>query len=226
MSDLLGGLAQWAIDIVYAFGYLGVAVLIGLVNLHLLPIPTQLILALAGFLVGQGQFSFFGVLASSSAGAIAASLVLYAIGAWIGEESLRRFIRRAERFKLIFIADLERASEVFEHHGGKAILIGHLFPGIGALISIPAGITRMPIFGRFMFYTLIGCLTWNGGFIILGLVLGSNWPVVREYAAIIEYAALVTIVGGILLLIWRRRRAWQTYNRQVEQEKKARRHKR
>jgi membrane protein DedA with SNARE-associated domain len=218
MSDLLGSLAQWAIDIVYSFGYVGVAVLIGLVNLHLLPIPTQLILALAGFLVGQGQFSFFGVLASSSAGAIAASLVLYAIGAWIGEESLRRFIRRAERFKLIFIADLERASEIFEHHGGKAILIGHLFPGIGALISIPAGITRMPIFGRFMAYTLLGCVLWNGGFIILGLLLGSNWPVVKEYTSIIEYAALATIVVAVVLLLWRRRKAWQTYKR-MEQEK-------
>jgi membrane protein DedA with SNARE-associated domain len=218
MSDLLGSLAQWAIDIVYSFGYVGVAVLIGLINLHLLPIPTQLILALAGFLVGQGQFSFFGVLASSSAGAIAASLILYAIGAWIGEESLRRFIRRAERFKLIFIADLERASEIFEHHGGKAILIGHLFPGIGALISIPAGITRMPIFGRFMAYTLLGCVLWNGGFIILGLLLGSNWPVVKEYTSIIEYAALATIVVGVLLLLWRRRKAWQTY-KHMEQDK-------
>jgi membrane protein DedA with SNARE-associated domain len=218
MNDLLGSLAQWAIDIVYSFGYVGVAVLIGLVNLHLLPIPTQLILALAGFLVGQGQFSFFGVLASSSAGAIVASLVLYAIGAWIGEESLRRFIQRAERFKLIFIADLERATEVFEHHGGKAILIGHLFPGIGALISIPAGITRMPIFGRFLAYTLLGCVLWNGGFIILGLLLGSNWPVVKEYASIIEYAALAAIVVGVLLLLWRRRKAWQTY-KHMEQEK-------
>jgi membrane protein DedA with SNARE-associated domain len=218
MNDLLGSLAQWAIDIVYSFGYLGVAVLIGLVNLHLLPIPTQLILALAGFLVGQGQFSFFGVLASSSAGAIVASLVLYAIGAWIGEESLRRFIQRAERFKLIFIADLERATEVFEHHGGKAILIGHLFPGIGALISIPAGITRMPIFGRFLAYTLLGCVLWNGGFIILGLLLGSNWPVVKEYTSIIEYAALAAIVVGVLLLLWRRRKAWQTY-KHMEQEK-------
>jgi membrane protein DedA with SNARE-associated domain len=218
MNDLLGSLAQWAIDIVYSFGYLGVAVLIGLVNLHLLPIPTQLILALAGFLVGQGQFSFFGVLASSSAGAIVASLVLYAIGAWIGEESLRRFIQRAERFKLIFIADLERATEVFEHHGGKAIHIGHLFPGIGALISIPAGITRMPIFGRFLAYTLLGCVLWNGGFIILGLLLGSNWPVVKEYTSIIEYAALAAIVVGVLLLLWRRRKAWQTY-KHMEQEK-------
>lgn len=145
-----------------------------------------------------------------------ASLGLYAVGAWIGEENLRRIIKRFERFKLIFVADLERASEVFEKHGGKAILIGHLFPGIGALISIPAGIKRMPIMGRFMFYTVLGCVLWNGGFIVLGLLLGSNWPVVKEYASIIEYTALVAIVGGVFLLLWRR---WKAYEH-VEKGKK------
>ena len=225
MSDLLAGLAQWAIDIVYSFGYIGVAVLIGLINLHLLPVPTQVVLGLAGFLVGQGQFSFLGVLASSTVGALAASLILYTLGFWVGEENLRQLIARLERFRLVFVADLERASEVFEHHGGKAILIGHLFPGIGALISIPAGIKRMPIFGQFMAYSVLGCILWNGGFIILGLVLGSNWPVIKQYAAIIEYAALTAIVGGVILLLWRRRKAWQVYNKHVEQEKKTHRHK-
>ena len=222
MSDLLAIVAQWAVDIVYSFGYVGVAVLIGLINMHLLPVPTQLVLGLAGFLVGQGRFSFVLVLVASTMGAVAASLATYAVGAWIGEENLRRVIKRFERFKLIFVADLDRSSEVFEKHGGKAILIGHLFPGIGALISIPAGIKRMPIFGRFMVYTLLGCILWNGGFIILGLLLGSNWPVVKEYASIIEYAALAAIVGGVLLLLWRR---WKAYRR-VEREEKHPRHKR
>jgi membrane protein DedA with SNARE-associated domain len=222
VSDLLGNIAQWAVDVVYSFGYVGVAVLIGLINLHFLPVPTQLVLGLAGFLVGQGRFSFALVLLASTAGAVVASLGLYAVGAWIGEKNLRRIIERFERFKLIFVADLERSSEVFEKHGGKAILIGHLFPGIGALISIPAGIKRMPIFGRFMVYTLLGCLLWNGGFIILGLLLGSNWPVVKEYASLIEYAALAAIVGGVVLLLWRRRKAWQMYHKHVEQVKKAR----
>jgi len=208
MSDLLANLAQWAVDVVYSFGYVGVAALIGLINLHLLPVPTQLVLALAGFLVGQGQFSLAAVLASSTAGAMAASLILYALGAWIGEDTLRQTIKRFERFKLVFVADLERASEVFEHHGGKAILIGHLFPGIGALISIPAGIKRMPIFGRFMTYTTLGSVLWNGGFIFLGLILGSNWPAVKEYASIVEHVALAAIVGGALLLLWRR---WKAY---------------
>ena len=210
MSDLLAGVAQWAVEIVYAFGYVGIAILIGLINLHTLPIPTQLILCLAGFLVGQGQFSFAAVLASSTVGAVAASLVLYAVGLWIGEDTLRRVIKRFERFKLIFVADLERASEVFERHGGKAILVGHLFPGVGAMISIPAGIKRMNIFGRFMTYTILGCLLWNGGFIVLGLLLGSNWPVVKQYSSIIELAVLAVVVGGVLLLIWRR---WNAYKR-------------
>lgn len=210
MSDVLAGVAQWAVEIVYSFGYVGIAVLIGLINLHTLPIPTQLILCLAGFLVGQGQFSFAAVLASSTVGAVAASLVLYAVGFWIGEDTLRRVIKRFERFRLIFVADLERASEVFEKHGGKAILVGHLFPGVGAMISIPAGIKRMHIFGRFMTYTILGCLVWNGGFIFLGLLLGSNWPVVKEYSSIVELAVLAAVVVGVFLLIWRR---WSAYKR-------------
>ncbi len=208
MGDLIGNIAYWAVEAVYSFGYIGIAVLIGLINLHVLPIPTQLILCLAGFLVGQGQFTFALVLLSSTVGAVAASLVLYYLGAWIGESNLHRLVKRFERFKLLFVADLERASEIFGRHGGKAILTGHLFPGIGAMISIPAGIKHMPVFGRFMIYTILGCLIWNGGFIFLGLLLGSNWPVVKEYSSIIEYSVLAILIVGIFVLIWRR---WRTY---------------
>ena len=208
MSDLIGNIAYWAVDIVYSFGYIGIAVLIGLINLHLLPVPTQLVLCLVGFLVGQGQFAFVLVLLASTVGAVAASLVLYYLGAWIGEEKLHQIVKRFERFKLLFVADLERASAVFSRHGGKAILVGHLFPGVGAMISIPAGIKRMSLFGRFMIYTILGCLVWNGGFIFLGLMLGSNWPVVKEYSSIIEYSVLAILVVGVLLLIWRR---WKVY---------------
>jgi membrane protein DedA with SNARE-associated domain len=208
MGDLIGNIAYWAVEAVYSFGYIGIAVLIGLINLHVLPIPTQLILCLAGFLVGQGQFTFALVLLASTIGAVAASLALYYLGAWIGESNLRRLVKRFERFKLLFVADLERASEIFGRHGGKAILTGHLFPGVGAMISIPAGIKRMPVFGRFMIYTILGCLIWNGGFIFLGLLLGSNWPVVKEYSSIIEYSVLAILIVGIFVLIWRR---WRTY---------------
>ncbi len=207
MSTLLGDLAQWAIDVVYASGYVGVAVLVALGYLHLLPLPTQLPLALAGFLVGQGRFSFIVALATSTAGGVAASLVLYLPGLWMGEESLRRLIKRFERFKLVSESDLDKASEMFERHGRKAVLIGHLVPGITALISIPAGIKRMPIFGWFTVYTILGSALWNGTFIVLGWVLGAQWTLVEQYAQIVEYVVLAAIVGGILWFLWRRRKA-------------------
>jgi membrane protein DedA with SNARE-associated domain len=207
MSDLLAGLAQWAVEVVYAFGYVGVFTLITLVNLHLLPIPTQLILALSGFLVGQGQFSFVLVLTASTVGAVIASLVLYLLGFWIGEESLHRLVKRFERFKVVFVSDLVRASEVFERHGGKAILLAHLVPAIGALISVPAGLTRMPVLGRFLVYTVLGCALWNGIFITLGWVLGAQWESAKQYASVIEYAVVAVMAAGVLWLVWRRWKA-------------------
>ena len=207
MNDLLAYLAQWAVDVVYTTGYVGVFVLITLINLHLLPVPTQLVLGLAGFLIGQGRFSFLLVMVASTAGAITASLVLYFVGRWIGEDNLYRLIKRFERFKLVFGSDLIRAGEVFEKHGGKAILIGHLVPAVGALISVPAGIKRMPIFGRFMDYTILGSILWNGVFVALGLLLGAQWESVKQYASVFEYVALALMIGGVVWLLRRRRKA-------------------
>jgi membrane protein DedA with SNARE-associated domain len=126
----------------------------------------ELTLPLAGFLIGQGRFSFVLVLAVSTA-AVVASLVLYILGLCIGEERLRQVVKPVERFKILYRSDLDKAGEVFERHGGKAILIGHLVPSIGALISIPAGTKRMPLLGRFTSYTVLGCGLWNGVFIVL-----------------------------------------------------------
>jgi membrane protein DedA with SNARE-associated domain len=204
MSDLPATLAQWAVEVIYSSGYLGVFILTTLIGLHVLPLPTQPILALTGYLVGQGRFSFVLVLAASTGGEVVSSLGLYYLGRWIGEKNLRRFVGRLERFKLVFRSELDKASEAFEQHGGKAILIGHLVPAVGALISIPAGIRRMPILRRFMFYTILGSTFWNGAFIVLGWVLGAQWASVRQYAPIMEYMVLVVMVGGILRLLRRR----------------------
>src|SRR3954470_4373893 len=142
MGDLVAGLAGWITDAVYYFGYVGVFVLVTLGNLHL-PVPTQLTLPLAGFLIGEGKFSFIPVMAASTAAAVAVSLVFYLLGFWINEERLRKFVARYGRFVFVGESDLDKASEVFERHGGKAILIGHLVPGVGAFISIPAGMRHM-----------------------------------------------------------------------------------
>ena len=206
MSDLLAHLAQWAADVVYYFGYPGVAVLMVLSNLHL-PIPSQLVLPFAGFLIGEGHFSFFPMLAAATTGALAASLVLYFPGRLLGEERLRRFVGRFGRFVLVDESDLDKAGLLFERHGGKAVLIGHLIPGVGAFVSIPAGLKRMPFWGLFFAYTVLGSVLWNVAFIALGWGLGSRWKLVKQYAPIVEYAVLAVVVGGILWFMWRRWKA-------------------
>jgi membrane protein DedA with SNARE-associated domain len=202
---VLTDITQWAIDIVYSFGYVGVFFLTALANMNLL-IPTQLTLPLAGFLVGQGYFSLILVLAASTAGSLSASLALYLMGLWSGG-SLRRVTKRIRRFdKLAFMLDLNKASKMFERHGREAILSGRFAPGIGAPISVLAGFERMPIW-QFTFYTALGSALWNAGFIGLGWELGTQWPLVKQYASSVEYVLLVAVPAAIFWLLWRRRKA-------------------
>ena len=206
MNELLAYIARWALEVVYSFGYSGVAFLVVLSTLHL-PVPSQLVLSLAGFLVDEGRFSFVPLLAASTVGALVASLVLYLPGLWGGEEPVRRFVGRFGRFVLVDESDLDKASDMFERHGGKAILIGHLVPGVGGFISIPAGIKRMPLYGRYLLYSVLGCTLWNATFIVLGWVFGAQWRLVKQYATIVEYAVLAVIAGAILWFVWRRWKA-------------------
>jgi len=206
MGGLLAGVAQWVIEVVYSSGYVGVGLLVAAGYLHLL-VPTQLVLPLAGFLVGEGRFSFLLALAASTIGGVIGSIILYFPGIWIGEERVRRFVEKFGRYMFVYVSDLDKASDMFERHGGKAVLIGHLVPGVTALISIPAGIKRMPIYGRFMVYTILGSALWNGGFIVLGWALGANYTLIERYAPIVEYTVLAAIALAILWFVWRRWRA-------------------
>jgi membrane protein DedA with SNARE-associated domain len=206
---LLANVTQWAIEVVYSFGYIGLFFLTALGNMNML-IPTQLTLPLAGFLVGQGRFLLLSVLTASTAGSVAASLLLYFLGLWSGE-SLRHRVRRIDkRFnKLVFKPDLDSAGKFFERHGRKAILFGRFVPGTGAPISVLAGIKRMPIW-QFTVYTAFGSALWNGAFVGLGWEFGAQWPLVKQYASIIEYMVLVAVaVGGLLWILWRR---WKMYD--------------
>ena len=207
MSHLFGDVARWSTEVVHFFGYPGVAVLMALSNLFL-PIPSELVLPLAGFLVGQGRFSFLLVLIAATAGSVASALILYAAGRWFGEERLRRLVGRFGRFVLIDESHLDKVSGWFERHGGEAVLICRLVPGVGSLISVPAGIERMPVW-RLITYTCLGNGLWNVAFIGLGWALGAKWKLVERYAPIVEYAALAAIAGGVLWLLWRRRKRAQ-----------------
>lgn len=201
---MFDSLAQWTVEVVYYFGYSGVAVLMLLSNLFL-PIPSELVLPFAGFLVGRGFFSFPVLMLAATVGSLVGALAVYAPAHRLGEDPARRFIKRYGRFVLLSESDLDKASGWFEQHGGRAVLLGRLVPGVGAMISVPAGIERMPLRG-FLIYTLIGNGVWNGMFIALGWALGSQWGLVREYTSLIEYAVLAVVAVVILRFAWRRLR--------------------
>jgi membrane protein DedA with SNARE-associated domain len=206
MGGVLTDLVRWVIEVVQSLEYVGVFVLILAGSLYL-PVPTELTLPLFGFLVGHGRLSFVPVVLSATAARVCASLILYAVGLRIGEARLRRVIKHFERYKLLFVSDFERASRVFERHGGKAILVGHLIPGVGALVSVPAGLKRMPLRWQFLGYTVLGCTIWNTSLISLGWALGGRWRIVEVFTSFVGFAVLTVLIAGTLWFFWRRRKA-------------------
>jgi len=203
MGHAVGDAAHWVQEVLHSSGYVGLAVLVALSNLFL-PVYTEVVLPLAGFLVGQGRFTFPLVLLASTSGSVAASLLLYYVGLRVGERRLRKLVKKAERFRLVTVSDLDRAGKFFERHGGKAVLVGQIMPNVGALISVPAGMKRMPLFGRFFVFTVLGGALWNGFFIILGWILGARWGLVEKYMPIVEWIVPILILLGLIYVIWRR----------------------
>jgi membrane protein DedA with SNARE-associated domain len=205
MGGVLTDLVRWVIEVVQSLEYVGVFVLILAGSLYL-PVPTELTLPLFGFLIGHGRLSFVPVVLAATAARVCASLILYAVGLRIGEARLRRVFKSFERYKLLFVSDFERASRVFERHGGKAILVGHLIPGVGALVSVPAGLKRMPLRWRFLGYTVLGCTIWTSSLISLGWALGGRWRIVEVFTSFVGFAVLTVLIAGTLWFFWRRRK--------------------
>jgi membrane protein DedA with SNARE-associated domain len=206
MGGVLTDLVRWVIEVVHSLEYVGVFVLILAGSLYL-PVPTELTLPLFGFLIGNGRLSFVPVLLAATAARVCAALVLYAVGLRLTEARLRRVIEHFERSKLLFVSDLEKASAVFERHGGKAILVGHLIPGVGALVSVPAGLQRMPVRWRFLGYTILGCSIWNASLIGLGWALGGRWRIVEVFTSFVGTAVLIVLIAATVWFFRRRRKA-------------------
>ena len=193
-SQELTGLAGFVADVVVALGPLGVALLVLAENVFP-PVPSEVVLPLAGFLAGQGRMSLVAVVVASTIGSVVGALMLYALGARIGRERLARAL---DRIPLTGPEDLDRADGWFERHGGTAVLVGRLVPGVRSLISVPAGVERMPLV-RFTLYTLAGSAGWNAVLVLLGHQLGQRWTSVGRYSDLLSIA----VVGGLVLaLAW------------------------
>jgi membrane protein DedA with SNARE-associated domain len=197
MTELVDNLSVWIRDAIEAMGYLGIALIMLLENL-IPPIPSELVMPFAGFLVAENRLSFVGVVGAGTAGAVLGALVLYYIGAWAGEPLVRSFLRRYGRWLSVSEADLDRALEVFGKYGNVIVFVGRLIPLIRSLISLPAGMHHMPL-GRFLLLTTLGSAIWNTALAYAGLVLGRNWEAVLGFLG--QYQRLTLAVLAVLALV-------------------------
>lgn len=164
------------------------------------PIPSEVILPLAGFLSSQGRMNLVLVLVTATVGGFAGALLLYWLGRVVGEE---RSVRWLAKLPLVDREDFERAAGWLHRHGRSAVFFGRLIPGVRSLISLPAGSTRMPL-GTFSVFTIAGTLLWNGLLVGLGAALGTQYELIERYSGVLDYVVYAAIAAVLAWLIVRR----------------------
>ncbi|MGW5561712.1 DedA family protein [Micromonospora sp. NPDC003944] len=189
------GLTGWVASVIEVMGPVGVALLVALESI-VPPIPSEIVLALAGFLAHEGKFNVVVVVLAATVGSLVGALVLYWLGAALGEERLKRWL---DHIPLVDSDDLEKADKWFERHGRWAVLIGRVVPVVRSLVSVPAGANRMPL-GEFILLTTIGSGVWNGLIVGAGYALGSRWQDVERYSDWFNYAIVAVFV--VMVVSW------------------------
>ena len=191
-GGLAGAVADWATRIMDILGSPGA----GLANAadSIIPIlPSEVILPLAGFAANKGTINLYAALIWTTIGSLAGSLAMYSIGAAFGRD---RILSWATKIPLVKIHEIERTEAWFTRHGGKSVFFGRMIPVFRSLISLPAGVERMPL-PRFIAYTTAGSAIWNTIFVMAGYGLGAHWDVVERYGSIFTDLVIALIVLAI-----------------------------
>jgi membrane protein DedA with SNARE-associated domain len=186
-----GGIAGLVTDLVDRLGGPGAGLAVALENLFP-PIPSEVILPLAGFAASRGELSLAGAVIWTTIGSVVGAVALYYLGALLGRDRLRAI---AARLPLIKLTDVDRTEAWFARHGVKAVFFGRMIPIFRSLISIPAGLERMRI-GTFLLFTTLGSLIWNSIFIVAGYGLGENWTKIQGWVG--AYQNVVIVICALI----------------------------
>jgi membrane protein DedA with SNARE-associated domain len=200
------GAADWATDLMDSLGAVGAGVAVALENLFP-PLPSEVILPLAGFTASEGRLSLLAVLAWTTAGSVVGALALYAVGVLVGRE---RTVALTARLPLVKVADIERTEAWFARHGTKAVFFGRMVPIFRSLISLPAGVERMPL-PLFLALTTAGSFLWNAAWVMAGYQLGDRWHEVTDlvgaYSTAVLAAAALAVLAFVVVRVVRLLRA-------------------
>ncbi|WIM68375.1 DedA family protein [Corynebacterium breve] len=186
-------IVDWVVGLMEILGAPGVGIAILLENLFP-PIPSEVVLPLAGFTVAQGSLQMLPTFIWATAGSVVGAYVLYGVGAWLGAERLRRI---ADWMWLVEPEDVDKALHWFDKYGAASVFFGRLIPGVRSLISIPAGIDRMNLV-TFGLWTLVGSSLWNALLLYLGFILGDQYTKVADYVD--QYSNVVYVIIAVALV--------------------------
>lgn len=189
---MLETLTEWVVTLMTALGYPGLALVMFLENVFP-PIPSEIVLPLAGSLTIHGPFTLVNVVLTSTVGSVAGAWFFYGLGRLFDEERIRRLLIRYGKWFLLREDDLNRVLNWFHRYGEWAVFFGRMVPIVRSLISIPAGMARMNAL-KFSLYTALGTALWNLALAMAGRILGQGWMLVSDYVERFQGFTITIIV--------------------------------
>jgi membrane protein DedA with SNARE-associated domain len=196
---------HWMAATVSSLNYLGVALLMAIENV-VLPLPSELIMPLAGAQTGHGRMTVLGVVLAGAIGSVVGAYPVYAIGLIFGRDRVMDWVDRHGKWLLLRRGDLEKAGDRFEHRGGAAVFLSQLLPGLRGLIAIPAGFAHMNILW-FTIANFAGTFIWCLVLALLGRELGAHFTTIDKYLGPAGWAVFAIVVAGGVTWLYRRKHA-------------------
>lgn len=186
------------LSIMGKYGYIGVFLLIMIENVFP-PIPSEVILLFGGFMTTYTKLNIFGMIVASTLGSLFGAIILYYIGKIFNKDRLKKLISgKLGKILRLKVSDIDNADSWFDNKGNKAVFFCRFIPLVRSLISIPAGMSEMPMV-KFLLYTLFGSLIWNTVLVIVGSVVGENWT--KIVGILDTYSHIVVIILSIIFVV-------------------------
>jgi len=207
LDHVISVLATWIVEVISAAGYFGVVVLMAIES-ACIPLPSEVIMPFAGYLVSIGQFSLVGAATAGALGCNVGSTIAYFVAANGGRKAFERW----GAYVFVGSAELDRADRFFVRYGAATVFFGRLLPVIRTFIAFPAGLARMPML-KFQIYTFLGSWPWCFALAYAGLLLGTRWnsdPTFRSVFHRFDAGIAVILLAGLAWFLWSR---WRDLHR-------------
>ncbi len=199
LGDILNAIKIWVENIIGTMGYSGLYLVMFLENVFP-PIPSEVVLPLAGSLTLTGKFTIPLITLVGMLGSLTGAFLFYGLGKWLGESRVRQLMAKFGKYALLSTDDLDRSLEWFDKYDDWVIFFSRMVPIVRSLISIPAGIASMS-FTKFCFYTILGTALWSFVLSFGGRLLGEQWPLIADFINTYQNVVLVLVVVCVIIFV-------------------------